>query len=290
MNSRVLSVLTKVGLLVVAVVTGANAQNAVTDWNNIAITEARKSTAPGATTGGASAIYVAYMQLAVYNAVNAIDGGFEPYKYSLTAPADASADAAAIEAGYQTLLYLLPDRAAALSTQYTTSLSAIADGPQKANGQSVGLASAIALIQLRANDGRGASVPYSFPSIPTPGIWILTPGITAPQTPWVGQMRPFTFDDPAQFRPDEPPPDLGSQTWTDDYNQVKVLGAKDSVVRTAEQTEIGLFWTEPTATQYGRMLRAKATELNLSLADTARLFAMAYAAGAARRTGRAGRS
>ena len=279
MKRKVFS-LTKVGLLVLSIVTWANAQNAVTDWNNIAITEARKSTAPGATTGGASAIYVAYMQLAVYNAVNAIDGGFEPYKYSLTAPADASADAAAIEAGYQTLLYLLPDRAAALSAQHNTSLAAIPDGPEKADGQSVGLASAIALIQLRANDGRGASVPYSFPSIPTPGIWILTPGTAAPQTPWLGQMRPFTFDDPAQFLPDEPPPDLGSETWADDYNQVKTLGAKDSVVRTPQQTEIGLFWTEPTPTQYSRMLRAKTTELNLSLADSARLFAMTFAAAA----------
>ena len=278
MKSKVLSLLTKVGILLLSIVSSAIAQNAVIDWNNIAITEARKSSAPGATT--ATPIYTAYMQLAVYNAVNAINGGFEPYKYSLTASAGASADAAAIEAAYRTLLYLLPDRAAALSAQYSTSLSSIPDGPQRADGQSVGLASAIALIQLRANDGRGASVPYSFPSIPMPGIWILTPGITAPQTPWVGQMRPFTFDDPAQFLPDEPPPDLGSQTWADDYNQVKTLGAKDSVVRTPEQTEIGLFWTEPTATQYGRLLRAKAIELNLSLADTARLFAMAYAAGA----------
>ena len=280
MKSKVLSLLTKVGLLVLSIVTWASAQNAVTDWNNIAVTEARKSSAPGAATGGAMAIYLAYMQLAVYNAVNTIDGSFEPYKYSLTAPADASADAAAIEAAYRMLLYLLPDRAAALSAQYTTSLSAIPDGPEKANGQSVGLASAIALIQLRANDGRGASVPYSFPSIPTAGIWILTPGITAPQTPWVGQMRPFTFDDPAQFLPDEPPPDLGSQTWADDYNQVKALGAANSTVRTPQQTEIGLFWTEPTPPQYSRMLRAKATELNLSLVDTARLFAMAYASAA----------
>jgi PAP2 superfamily len=276
MKNKILWSVAQVGLLVLSIVTGASAQNAVTDWSNIAVTEARKSSAPGATT--ATPIYVAYMQLAVYNAVNAIDGGFEPYKYSLTAPAGASADAAAVEAAYRTLLYLLPDRAATLFAQYSTSLSAIPDGPEKANGQSVGLASAIALIQLRANDGRGASVPYSFPSIPIPGIWILTPGIAAPQTPWVGQMRPFTFDDPAQFLPDEPPPDLGSQAWADDYNQVKALGAANSTVRTPQQTEIGLFWTEPTATQYSRMLRAKATELNLSLADTARLFAMAYAA------------
>jgi len=120
-------------------------------------------------------------------------------------------------------------------------------------------------------------VPYSFPSVPVPGVWILTPGATAPQTPWVGQMRPFTSDDPAQFLP-EPPPDLGSDTWADDYNQVKTLGEKNSTVRTPQQTEIGLFWTEHTTAQYGRLLRALAADL--SLADTARLFAMSYAAAA----------
>ena len=218
------------------------------------------------------------MQLAVYNAVNAIDGRFQPYKYSLIAPAGASEDAAAIEAAYRTLVFLLPDRAASLASEYSTALAAIPNGLDKTNGQAVGLASANALIALRAGDGRGANVPYSFPSSPVPGVWILTPGAAAPQTPWLGQMRPFTFDDPAQFLPDEPPPDLLSSTWTDDYNQVKALGAMNSTVRTPQQTEIALFWTDHTTAQYGRLLRAKAAEANLSLADTARLFAMAYAA------------
>jgi len=259
------------------IATGATAQNAVTQWNSIAISEARSSTAPGSATPGGTGVYVAYMQLAVYNAVNAIDGRFEPYKYSLTAPAGASADAAAIEAAYRTLVYLLPDRAGFLSADYNTALAAIANGPDKTNGQIVGLDSANALIALRAGDGRGANVPYSFPSSPVPGVWILTPGATAPQTPWLGQMRPFTFDDPAQFLP-EPPPSLLSQTWVDDYNQVKALGAVNSTVRTPEQKEIALFWTDHTTAQYGRLLRKTATDHNHGLADTARLFAMAYAA------------
>src|SRR2546430_1870237 len=95
----------------------ATAQNAVTNWNNIAITAARASKAPGAASGSTTAIYIAYVELAVYNAVNAIDGRFEPYKYSLTAPAGASADAAAIEAAYQTLIRLFPDQKQYLDTQ-----------------------------------------------------------------------------------------------------------------------------------------------------------------------------
>jgi len=258
----------------------ATAQNTVTDWNATAITEARNSSAPGAATPGGAGIYVAYMQLAVYNAVNAIKGGFEPYKYKLIAPAGASPDAATVEAAYRTLLWLLPDRSAALLTAYTASLSAIPDGQAKTDGISVGLASAMAMKDLRAGDGLGANVAYNPPANPVPGVWIRTPpGFLPAQTPWVGQMRPFTFDDPGQFLP-EPPPDLSSDTWADDYNQVKALGSINSTKRTPKQTEIALFWTEHTTAQYGRMLRAKVDELNLSLSDTARLFAMAYAASA----------
>jgi hypothetical protein len=278
MKRKVLWLVARVGIVALLIVPWATAQNAVTNWNNIAITAARASTAPGSASPGGASIYVAYMQLAVYNAVNSIDGSFEPYKYTLTAPADSSADAAAIEAAYETLLQVLPDQQSYLNGQYNDPLVGIAsipDGPAKENGKMVGHASAIALMALRAGDGRGAAVPYSFPSIPVPGVWILTPGATAPATPWLGQMRPFTFDDPAQFLP-EPPPDLGSDTWADDYNQVKTLGDKNSTVRTPEQTEIGLFWTEHTTAQYGRLLRGLGADL--SLADTARLFAMAYAA------------
>jgi len=275
--------LARVATLALSLVSCAIAQNAITNWNNIAITAARASKAPGSASGSTTAIYIAYVELAVYNAVNAIDGRFEPYKYSLTAPAGASADAAAIEAAYQTLIRVLPDQKQYLDTQYGDPLVGIAsipNGSAKTDGQNLGFVSAITLLTLRANDGRGANVPYSFPSMVVPGVWIPTPpGFLAPATPWAGQMQQFTFDDPGQFLP-EPPPDLSSQTWADDYNQVKALGAKDSTVRTPEQTEIGLFWTEHSTAQYGRMLRAKAVELNLSLADSARLFAMTYAASA----------
>jgi hypothetical protein len=192
-------------------------------------------------------------------------------KYTLTAPAGASADAAVIGTSYRTLLHLLPDQAVYLTVQYNASLVAIPDGDAKSKGQALGLASANALIALRAGDGRGASVNYTFPSDPTPGVWILPPGATAPQTPWIGQMRAFTFDDPATFLP-EPPPDLGSDTWAHDYKEVKSLGAVNSAFRTPQQTEQARFWLDHGASQYGRMLRAMAAQQHLGVPETARLF------------------
>jgi hypothetical protein len=264
---------------VVLAAMGAAAQNAVTDWNNIAITAAANSKAPGSATPGGMGVYIAYAQLAVYNAVNAIDRRYTPYKYTLTANPVTSLDAAAIEAAYQVLRAVLSDQSAYLDDRHTESLAAIPDGPAKTNGVLLGKASAQALLTLRAGDGLGANVPYSWPATPVPGVWIPTPPAFAnPQTPWLGQMRPFTFENPAKFLPGEPPPDLSSPTWTAEYNQLKTLGAANSPLRTPQQTQIAMFWTDHTTTQYGRLLRSIAAQRHLSLAESARLFAMVYAA------------
>jgi hypothetical protein len=175
------------------------------------------------------------------------------------------------------LLHLLPDRATALTAAYNLSMAAIPDGPSKTAGQSVGLFSANTLISLRAGDGLGVPWPYTYPSTPEPGVYIPTPGVTSLVTPWAGQMRPFTFNNPAQFLPDEPPPALKSREWAEDYNEVKLLGAGDSAVRTPAQTEIGLFWTDHTTTQYGRMLQLLAMQENMNLLDSSRLMAMSFA-------------
>src|SRR5689334_11362113 len=97
----------------------------------------------------------------------------------------------------------------------------------------------------------------------------------APAIPWLSKMVPFTMTSPSQFRP-EPPPALTSTEWADDYNRTKTLGAINSTMRTPEQTEIGLFWTDHSGKQYARAFRALATAQGLDISDTARLFATLY--------------
>lgn len=258
------------------------AQNPVIDWNAVAVTTAlsgNQTISPGSNTAGGMSLYLAYTHLAIYNAVNAIDQRFQPYGAEISAPAGASLDAAVISAAYNTLVFYFPDQSASLYTQYTAALSLIADSQAKDDGVQVGKAAANAIIAMRMSDGRGASVSYVFPSVPTAGVWIPTPPAKAlPQTPWVSQMLPFTMSSASQFLPDEPPPSLTSTEWADDYNEVKTLGAVNSTVRTPEQTEIGLFWTEHTSRQYARAFRALAAGRALNTSDTARFFAIMWTA------------
>jgi hypothetical protein len=261
----------------------AAAQNPVTDWNDIAITAAvaaNQTTSPGSFNQPSSMMYLAYVHLAVFDAVNAIDHQYHSYGPDITATGTASKEAATIEAAYRMCLYLFPDQAATLATKYNTSTAAISDGAAKSDGMQAGLAAANSIIALRTGDGRLATVPYTWPSIPTAGVWTPTPpAFASPILTWFGHVVPFTMTRPSQFRPG-PPPNLYSEKWANAYNETKDFGALNSTVRTPQQTEVALFWTDHAGKQFGRAFRALAIARNLDVSESARLFATLYAAGA----------
>src|SRR5881398_584940 len=74
-------------------------------------------------------------------------------------------------------------------------------------------------------DDTPIGVSSSFPTLPPgPGVWRLTPpAFPPPQTPWVGNVRPFILLNADQFLPD-PPPSLQSSEWVEGFNQIKTLG------------------------------------------------------------------
>ena len=92
-------------------------------------------------------------------------------------------------------------------------------------------------------------------------------------------MTPFTLDSPSQFRAD-PPPDLSSKRYRKDYNEVKAVGALASILRTAEQTDIGYFWADNTAVLWNRAIQGIVAVSTSTLAENARLFALVNLAGA----------
>jgi hypothetical protein len=219
---------------------------------------------------------MAYAQAAVYDAVVAIDGGYVPYGAPLAAPAGASADAAVVEAAYETLANYLPSRASFLTASYSGALTALVPGQATTDGLAVGHAAAAQIIALRTGDGRRTPIATTstFPTLPPgPGVWRLTPPYAAPQTPWVGDVRPFVLPSADQFLP-PPPPSLSSPEWVAEFNEVKAIGQDTSTVRTAAQTATAEFWTANVIRQYNQLVRAVADAHALGLLQTARLAAM----------------
>jgi hypothetical protein len=252
--------------------------NTVAQWNKIA-----EDTVVGSGAFQSEGlIYMAYVSAAVYDAVVAIEGSFEPYGPAIAAPAGASTDAAVVEAAYRTLVNYFPLQAGTLGALYAEALGLIADGTAKIDGQAVGLAAATNIITLRSGDGRmtpiGVSTP--FPTLPPgPGVWRLTPPFAAPQVPWVGNVRRFVLQSLDQFLPN-PPPSLQSTEWVDAFNQIKAYGAATSTVRSEEQTTIARFWSANVIRQYNRVGRDIALVRGLSPLATARLAAMINLVGA----------
>jgi hypothetical protein len=252
--------------------------NTVAQWNKIA-----EDTVVGSGAFQSEGfIYMAYASAAVYDALVAIQGRYEPYGPAITAPAGASTDAAVVEAAYQTLVHYFPSQAAALDSLHQEALALIPDGIAKSDGEDVGLATATSIINLRTGDGRmtpiGVSTP--FPTLPPgPGVWRLTPPFAPPQVPWVGNVRRFVMRSVDQFLP-EPPPSLQSQQWVEAFNQIKAYGAADSSVRSDEETAIARFWSANVIRQYNRAGRELAAARGLGLLETARLAAMVNLVGA----------
>jgi hypothetical protein len=242
----------------------------VSDWNNTATTVVLNK-------GAQSAIHLAMVHVAIYDAVNSVDRRYRVYAIKPSTPGTgASKEAAAASAAYNLLRTLFPDQSAVLDPAFAASLAAIADGPAETNGVAIGAEVAAGIVALRANDGRNANVTYVFGS--GPGVYQATPpAFTSPVTPWVAKVTPFALQRPSQFRA-YGPPDVTSAHYAADFNTVKSLGALNSSGRTAQQTEIGRFHTENPTTFWTRNLRDFATTRGLRIDQSARLYAMLYVA------------
>src|ERR671919_2531780 len=83
-------------------------------------------------------LHMAMVHAAVYDAVNAIDGGNQSYLGAPRAESWYSQDAAAATAAYRVLVSLLPAQQPTLEQKYLASLGSISDGPSKDGGIATG--------------------------------------------------------------------------------------------------------------------------------------------------------
>ncbi len=215
-------------------------------WNTIAI-DAEKAlsanTDPTQQNGPARAARaMAIVQLAVYDAVNDIDRSYTSYLTDVVAPSGTSMDAAVAQAAHDTLVVLYSQQKATFDQDLAADLAAIPDGPGKVAGIALGQLCAFDILVARANDGaQNAQTTYT-PGT-QPGDWRpdpLHPSQVAYVPGW-GNVKPFAMSSGSEFLA-PPPPALDSQAYADAYQQVKNLGELNSAVRTADQTQAGIFW------------------------------------------------
>jgi hypothetical protein len=243
--------------------------DAVLDWNTTMI----------ATISGqnpfAQARFAAITQVAVFEAVNTVDPRYEPYLGTLTAPAGASAEAAAIAAAHGVLKTYFPGSAAALDAARATSLAAIPDGPAKDDGLAVGEAAAGAMAARRAADGAGPPR-FHTPGAPLPGEWQPTPSCTpagGALLHW-GELAPFGLERPDQFRL-KPPPALTSLRYAKDYAEVKAKGGAGSAARPPDRADVARFYAAVGAPAvWNGAARQVAIAQGRSMAENARAFAL----------------
>lgn len=241
----------------------------VTDWDTVGT---QALTASALSPAEAIPIF-AYVSIAIYDSVVAIEGGYEPFAVDVDASRRASAEAAVAAAAHRVLVHHLPAQTATiLDPAYAASLATIPDGPAKSQGIATGEDVAVRLIALRAGDGFRAPVTYTPPDPPVPGVWIPT-APTPPIGTYLGLMEPFALESADQFRPDGPP-SLRSRQWAREYNEVAAIGSSTSTTRTAEQTLAARFWGEPPVQQARGAFRTFVADHELDITRAARFNAM----------------
>jgi PAP2 superfamily len=264
--------------------------DAVTVWNaNAGVAATAACLAPLNNPLHESRIY-AMMHVAIHDAVNAIDRRSRPYAFDVQAEAGASPDAAVAAAARDVLVALIAQLPLELHTQacrdagvasaetaYAAALAAIPDDQAKAQGIVVGQAAAAAILDLRAEDGAvGPFLNFACPQDTNPGEYQCTPG-----TPFIvfegwENVTPFVLNHSSQFRPG-PPYAVDKKKYTADFNEVKSLGGDDVTTpsaRTADQTEIALYWWESSPLKWNRIARIVSADQGLDLWENARLFGL----------------
>ncbi|CAA9379654.1 MAG: hypothetical protein AVDCRST_MAG64-530 [uncultured Phycisphaerae bacterium] len=257
----------------------ADTGDVVLDWNEQAQDAMRFDTTYKGPVRAARNL--AILHGAMYDAMNGVHDLYDPFFYAKRARAGTDADAAAAAAAYRVLSKLYPSQAGHFRQQYDADLAAVEDGRPEKLGVRYGRAVADRYLRWRRNDGALEDAAYE-PGT-RPGDWQPTaPGGSAVH-PGAGRVAPFAIEAVKPFLP-VAPPELTTREYTDAYNEVYDLGGRDSPFRSADQTEVGVFWAYDgpgmgtPVVLYNQVLRAVAGQEGNTPLENARLFAMANTA------------
>lgn len=245
-------------------VSGAVKADVITEWNIVArniVVESKLGTPP------ANRV-MAIVHTAVYESANSISQEYPQGDFKLVADRKASISAAVASANYTSLLTLLPKQRDTIEKAYLGALKLVPDGAAKSDGVAVGGKVAHAVLANRLNDGSNGVDSYR--PYTTAGNYVPTVIPAAPHWP---NRKPWILNSASQFRPG-PPPALGSKVWAKDFNEVKVMGAKNSPNRTQDQTDMAKFWEATLPPIYHGVVHSVAAQAGRTPTQNARLFAL----------------
>jgi hypothetical protein len=278
MNIRTLKrkfALSLVAQLFTIVLYGSARADVVTEWNQ----RAQQALLTANTSPIASSRILAIMHVAVFDAVNGIERRYTPIHVDFDAPAGASRRAAAVQAAYATLVKLFPSQTATLNAERDASLASIASDEAADNSESIargiewGQQVADDILLWRSTDGL-TPAPPPFVGGMGVGQWRPTPpGFLPGAGPQFATMTTWALNSQSQFRPSGPPA-VTSHQYAADFNEVKEIGSINSSTRTADQTQIAVFWNGNTPAYWNRIATAVADERHMTLSQNARLLAL----------------
>ena len=251
-----------------AIASPARADDIVLRWNQIAAQTATTTSPFNQARIGA------IVQLAVFEAVNAITGQYEPYLNPPTAaPAGASIEAAVTVAAHKVMITYFSGAASALNAARDAELGAILDGPAKTDGIAVGMAAADAMIALRSADGSSPLVSV-VPTSTAAGDYRLTTGCAAAMFFSWQNVTPFGIASASAFLLN-PPPALASNRVAKDYLEVKTVGASTLADRSEDRAEVVRLYAASSPTFVLSMAtRQIAEQKGTSVSENARALAL----------------
>ena len=198
---------------------------------------------------GRSSRAMAIVHIAIFDAVNAILGGYQSYTGIESAPFPVSIRAAVAQAAHDTLVSLYPSQKASFDQELADDILRVTTDKQKSNGVALGKQIAAAILVSRVGDG--AEIPelhlgVDYFTSNLPGLWRQDPISLIPVALGVhwGGCKPFVIKSTTQFEVPAPPA-LASARYATAYDEVKKFGGDGITTptqRTPEQTFIGTFW------------------------------------------------
>ena len=247
-------------------ISGAASANVVTDWDEIAVKTIQPPGPVPPVQVDLTFRAAALVNVAMFNAVDCIEPKYRPYGMQMEPSPDTSQEAAAASAAANVLMQIVPN--STVKATLTEYLAKIPDGAAKDRGIKLGEEVATRVVKMRADDGATARNAYR--PVTEPGRYIPTAFTVGF---WATDAKPFVLSNPKQFHPG-PPPDLKSETWAHDYNEIKEVGEKFSKTRTSQQTETARLWLAAGPIAYHPIERQIAIAKNMSVVDTAQFMAI----------------